>query len=297
MSQTLFTAAERRDFLTRGFSRRDLGRLAGMLAAGASLPFFNESSMAQGLSAMRDIPADATMLSSNENPMGPCPEAQAAIHDVVAKGGRYLYRETFRLIDTLAEVEGLPKTHIQAGAGSSDLLHRAVLAFCSPTRSLIVADPGYEADEKAATSMGAKAIRVLLRKDAFHDVQAMASSHQRVRSRCHACDRDGRRDRQSENKGARRIAKEDHHRGSGRYDRMARSQGICGDAIGEQQDHGRRQATRARCLRGLVQGKGRDWADLALNAQPRSSFNRYSRVNGHFPGGIQQGHGVSLGAT
>lgn len=48
MSQTLFTAAERRDFLTRGFSRRDLGRLAGMLAAGASLPFFNESSMAQG---------------------------------------------------------------------------------------------------------------------------------------------------------------------------------------------------------------------------------------------------------
>ena len=43
------------DFLARGFSRRNFGRIATMLTAGASLPFFSESSMAQ-LSAVRGMP-------------------------------------------------------------------------------------------------------------------------------------------------------------------------------------------------------------------------------------------------
>lgn len=175
MIPSIFTAAERRDFMDRGFSRRDLGRLAALVATGTALPFFSEASVAQGLSALRDIPPDATILSSNENPMGPCPEAQSAIHDVIAQGGRYLYRETFAFIDTMAAIEGLPKTHIAPGAGSSDLLHRAVLAFCSPGKSLIVADPGYEAAEKAAHFIGAASIRVPLRKDGSHDVLGMAT--------------------------------------------------------------------------------------------------------------------------
>ncbi len=108
--------------------------------------------------------------------MGPCPEAIEAINAVVAKGGRYLYGETSTFVETLAGVEGLSRDHVLPFAGSSDPLHRAVLAFTSPTKSLVIADPGYEAGERAARFVGAKVIRVPLRKDGSHDVKAMAEA-------------------------------------------------------------------------------------------------------------------------
>ncbi len=166
----------RRDLAARGFSRRDFGRLAAFLAAGSALPFYNEASLAQGLSAVANLPADAVRINANENPMGPCPEAAEAIHAVVSKGGRYLYGETTEFVATLAGVEGISSDLILPFAGSSDPLHRAVLAFASPTKCLVTADPGYEAAGRAAKFIGAKVIRVPLRKDGSHDVQGMASA-------------------------------------------------------------------------------------------------------------------------
>src|SRR5262249_25712947 len=148
----------------RGFTRRDFGRLAGLLTAGSALSFYNEMALAQGLSAMPNLPADAVRLNANENPMGPCPEAAEANPKVVALGGRYLYHETFAFVETIAAVEGLPRDHVLPFAGSSDPLHRAVLAFTSPRRSLVIGDPGYEAGERAAAFIGARVVRVPLRK-------------------------------------------------------------------------------------------------------------------------------------
>jgi len=167
--------AQRRDLASRGFTRRDFGRLAAFLAAGSALPFYNEAAMAQGLSAMPNLPADAVRINANENPMGPCPEAIEAIGKVVAQGGRYLYGETTEFIKTLAGVEGLSVESVMPFAGSSDPLHRAVLAFAGPGKGLVIADPGYEAGEKAARFVGAKITRVPLRKDGSHDAQAMAT--------------------------------------------------------------------------------------------------------------------------
>ena len=77
------------------FSRRTLGRRAmTLLGAGAALPFYNESAMAQ-LSMIGPLPPDAVKINANENPLGPCAEAAEAIYSVVKKGGRYLYEETF----------------------------------------------------------------------------------------------------------------------------------------------------------------------------------------------------------
>lgn len=159
-----------------GVSRRAFGRAAALLAAGASLPFYNESALAQGLSALPGVGADVVRINANENPMGPCPEAIAAIHAVVAQGGRYLYNETNTFIDTLAEIEGLSRDSVLAFAGSSDPLHRAVLAFTGKGKSLVTVDPGYEAAEKAARFVGAKVVRVPLREDGSHDVRAMAAA-------------------------------------------------------------------------------------------------------------------------
>ena len=49
---TFLSKETQRDFLERGFSRRTLGRIAAVLTAGATLPFYNEPAMAQ-LSALR----------------------------------------------------------------------------------------------------------------------------------------------------------------------------------------------------------------------------------------------------
>jgi histidinol-phosphate aminotransferase len=171
-----FSVELRKDFLRRGFTRRDFGRLAALLGASAAMPFYNEAALAQGLSAMRNLPPDAVRINANENPMGPCPEAAEAIHKVIQQGGRYLYHETFAFVDLMAATEGLSQDHVLPFAGSSDPLHRAVLAFTGPGKSFVVAEPGYEAGERAAQFMGAKTISVPLRKDWAHDVQAMAQA-------------------------------------------------------------------------------------------------------------------------
>ena len=172
----LFGPKTRRDLMQRGFSRRDFGRLAALLTAGASLPFYNEAALAQGLSAMPNLPPDAVRINANENPMGPCPEAAEAIHKIVSQGGRYLYHETSAFSAAMAEVDGIPTDHVMPFAGSSDPLHRAVLAFTGPDKSYVVADPGYEAGGRAAHFIGAKTISVPLRKDYAHDVHAMAQA-------------------------------------------------------------------------------------------------------------------------
>ena len=171
----VFTLEQKQEFIARGFTRRNFARLATMMTAGATLPFFNEPALAQ-LSMVKDMPPDAVKINANENPLGPCPEAAEAIYGVVKKGGRYLYEETFAMQETLAASEGLKPNYVQAFAGSSAPLHQAVLAFTSPTKSFVIADPGYEAGERAAKFVGAKVVRVPLKRDYAHDVRAMATT-------------------------------------------------------------------------------------------------------------------------
>jgi histidinol-phosphate/aromatic aminotransferase/cobyric acid decarboxylase-like protein len=60
--------------------------------------------------------------------------------------------------------------------GSSGPLHQAVLAFTSPTKPFVTADPGYEAGGRAANFIGANTINVPLTKTFAHDVKAMAAA-------------------------------------------------------------------------------------------------------------------------
>jgi histidinol-phosphate aminotransferase len=160
--------------LTRRFSRREFGRIAAYLAAGSALPFYNEMALAQDVKAIAAIPPDAVRLNANENPMGPCPAALEALRQALPQTGRYAFGQTPALIEALSSTEGVPETHILPSAGSSDPLHRAVLAFTSPSRPLVVADPSYEAPAGAAKFNGAKVITVPLTKDYAHDSNAMA---------------------------------------------------------------------------------------------------------------------------
>jgi histidinol-phosphate aminotransferase len=168
-------------------SRRAFNRAAMLLAAGASLPFYNETTLAQ-LSKIGPLPADAVKINANENPIGPCPEAIKAISDIVAKGGRYLYEETDTFAQTLADQEGLDPEYIMPFPGSSDPLHRAVLAYTSKEKPFIMSDPGYEAGGRAAQFIGAKVVKVPLTPTHAHDVKAMVkAAHERKAGLIYIC--------------------------------------------------------------------------------------------------------------
>jgi histidinol-phosphate aminotransferase len=160
----------------RLLSRRDFARTAALLTAGSALPFYNEAALAQDVGAIGSIPADAVRLHTNENPLGPCPAALEAIRRLLPRGGQYHFDQTAAFVETLAESVGLPRSHVLPTAGSSDPLHRAVLAYTSPSRPLVVADPGYEAPAGAANFLGARVISVPLRRDHSHDARAMAQA-------------------------------------------------------------------------------------------------------------------------
>jgi histidinol-phosphate aminotransferase len=160
---------------SRGFTRRSFGRISSLLAAGAALPFYNEPALAQ-LSMIGSLPSGAVKINANENPLGPCSEAAEAMYGVIQKGGRYMYEETFSFAALMADLEGLKASYVLPFGGSSDPLHRAVLAFTSPNRSLVMGEPGYEAGQRAAAFIGSKVIRVPLLKNHQHDVKAMAAA-------------------------------------------------------------------------------------------------------------------------
>ena len=146
-----------------------------MITAGASLPFYNEMAYAQA-SKIENVPPDAVMINANENPLGPCKEGLEALYSMAKNGGRYRYDQSDMVQKLMAEQEGLKLDHVRIVPGSSAPLHQTILAFTSPTRPLIMGDPGYESGAAAAKFIGAKVIRVPLTKDYAHDVKAMVAA-------------------------------------------------------------------------------------------------------------------------
>lgn len=170
-------------FLSRGFTRRQVGRIASLLTAGAALPFYNEFAMAQDAdqktlgtrARARAMDADAVRISSNENPLGPCKEGLEAIAKVAPYGGRYSpFNEQAEFTKTVAEIEGVKENCIAAYAGSSDPLHRVSCAFTSPTRAWVMANPGYGGG--APQFIGSKTVKVALQENYSHDIKGMLAA-------------------------------------------------------------------------------------------------------------------------
>jgi histidinol-phosphate aminotransferase len=123
------------------------------------------------------LPENAVLINANENPLGPSKAARELVANITAMGGRYdIYNETAKLAQIFAAQHNLPEDHVVVYPGSSDPLYFTVLAFTSPTRSLVIADPSYEAAMRAAAVSGATINKVALTADYAHDVKAMVSA-------------------------------------------------------------------------------------------------------------------------
>ncbi len=176
MSLTLKT---QESLLERGYSRRQISRIS--LGVAAAVPFFSEFAQAQqvaravgpaGMRGPRPFDPDAVVISSNENPMGPCKEGIEAMARVGPLGWRYRPQgENLEFESLLASTENLKQNYAAGYPGSSIPLASCVPAFTSPTRSWVMASPGYGSG--AGRFVGNKVIKVPLRADYSHDVEAM----------------------------------------------------------------------------------------------------------------------------
>ncbi len=144
-------------------------------AAAAAFQIVNEPMLA---AAARHQPfsKDAVMIDSNENPLGPSQPARDAIAAITPLGGRYLDNLTDELIQTFAQQEGLNPDYIRVFPGSTPPLRFTVVAFTSPQKSYVAADPGYEAGPRTAAAGGARVVNVPLTRTYAHDVKAMIAA-------------------------------------------------------------------------------------------------------------------------
>lgn len=118
----------------------------------------------------------AVLLNYNENPLGPFPEAREAAVQAMDHAHRYLFGLQHEFTALFAEKHGVDPRHVAAYCGSGVALDAAALAFTGPQAALVTADPTFETLAQMASAHGARVVRVPLRSDGAHDVEAMAAA-------------------------------------------------------------------------------------------------------------------------
>jgi len=157
------------------FSRRSFLHLSAAASAIAAFHGITEPMLAAA-ARRRPSPAEAVLIDANENPLGPSQSAREALAAIIPQGGRYPDNLTDDLVTLFAQSEGLSPEYVRAVAGSSPALSLSVMAFTSPQRAYVTADPGYEAGMFVASVLGARVAKVPLNRDYGHDVKAMLAA-------------------------------------------------------------------------------------------------------------------------
>ena len=158
-------------------SRRSFLTLSAAASSAMALRIVTEPMLAFAASKRhRAWPQDAVHINANENPLGPCAAAREAAAAIVPQGGRYCDWLTDDLTNQLAQLANVKPEYVAVFAGSTEPLAHTVGAFCSPQRSYVTADPGFETGMIASEWVKARVIKVPLAKDYAHDVRAMLAA-------------------------------------------------------------------------------------------------------------------------
>ena len=169
LSKSLQSSASRRAFL-RSTARTALGiSLTGLDAAAWSERIAGEAHPDR-------VGTPQVVLNGNEYFEGPVPAAAEAAAKAVREGNRYHRELTDGLRDIICQSHGIRPERLALFPGSADALQFAAIAFTSPSRSLICADPTFEVVPWQASAVGAKVHAVPLTPDYSHDIQAMVAA-------------------------------------------------------------------------------------------------------------------------
>ncbi|MEO5876885.1 MAG: histidinol-phosphate transaminase [Streptosporangiaceae bacterium] len=115
-------------------------------------------------------------LSSNESPYGPLPSVLDAIGTAAQQVNRY---PDNGCVDLIAEIAGrydLPQSHIAVGCGSVGVAQHLFQAVTDPGAEVIYAWRSFEAYPLLADLAGATSVRVPLKADETHDLDAMLAA-------------------------------------------------------------------------------------------------------------------------
>ncbi len=113
-------------------------------------------------------------ISSNENPYSPLPQIVRAAEQALQAMNRYPDMSVAALHQGLAARFGVAAGEVASGTGSVGLLQQFVQATCDQGDEVIFAWRSFEAYPICAAVNGASSVRVPLRADESHDLEAMA---------------------------------------------------------------------------------------------------------------------------
>jgi len=165
-------------------SRRSFMRYAGTAAAAVPLLSEPRALLAADSSHHLDpntdrfqMPdANAVIVSSNENPLGPSAGALAAMSAAMRQGGRYHNEAKDQVVEAFSRSFDLKPGYVSLWAGSTPGLDRALCGNIGPGKALVVGNPSYEEGPRAAKAMGAPLFSVPLTSTGAHDVRAMVAA-------------------------------------------------------------------------------------------------------------------------
>ena len=120
-------------------------------------------------------PEEIVKLASNENPLGPSPQAVAAMKTAVETANFYPDGGGWKLRNAIAEEFGLERENVVLGNGSNEIIELIGHAFLNPGDNVVVADHAFVVYKLMATLFGAKTIEIP-DPGFVHDLDAMAAA-------------------------------------------------------------------------------------------------------------------------
>jgi histidinol-phosphate aminotransferase len=114
-------------------------------------------------------------LGSNENPLGPSPKVQQALHDYLQKISHYPDDEAIALKQALADYTGVDVAQITLGNGSSDLLEKIARLFLTADSNLIVTEHAFGLYRQLAKMLNIR-LKTVNDKNYQQDLTAMLAA-------------------------------------------------------------------------------------------------------------------------
>jgi histidinol-phosphate aminotransferase len=159
-----------------GLNRRQFAQSVGALVGGTLiLPEIARSLSSTPQHAPRSTDG-AVQIDSNENPYGPSPRAREAITNSENIACRYPDVTETRMTESVAKHHGVSTEQVALGCGSTEILRMADTAFLASGKSVIVAEPTYEAVLSFAQVLHANPLKIPQTRDHLHDLDAMAAA-------------------------------------------------------------------------------------------------------------------------
>ncbi|MDH3650242.1 MAG: histidinol-phosphate aminotransferase family protein, partial [Saprospiraceae bacterium] len=166
----------------QNINRRSWLKSSAIAALGAGIPFV-ESPL---IFDKKEDTVGAIRLNSNENPHGPSSKVLEAITQSMTKGNLYPWGDKEILRKRISKMESMPADHIYIGAGSTEILQLAAMAYGLQGGSVVSCYPTFPVLMQKAHQFEANWIKVDLR-DHHYDLQQLADQVNERTSMLYVC--------------------------------------------------------------------------------------------------------------